>query len=168
MRDIEIHSAPTGAPFGIVLDARTSILSQDTIDDAPTTSDIKDDSSRRGQAIYIAWKAESETRKRQQQILQTPDDGGEEKPAKTAPEKSSARILKQDGVLDLAAVKDALQNEAEPDAQRQIVQDDPSDEAERGQSGKEEAWQTVQGQIVQLSISHDGEYVVATALAPVV
>jgi hypothetical protein len=92
-------------------------------------------------------------------------------------------ILSKYGILDLDAITSILQQDQEtsststsstpqtedtnqePKSQQQHLEE----EIERlnREEMEEDGWENAQGQIVKLSISHDGEYCVATALAAV-
>lgn len=88
-------------------------------------------------------------------------------------------ILSKSGVLDLNAVTDILQQDGETSpaqtTQEEVKEDeDPQIEQARlqkeiqrllNEEQEEDGWANAQGQVVKLSISHDGEYCVATALA---
>ncbi|KAG9554696.1 hypothetical protein KCU71_g9278, partial [Aureobasidium melanogenum] len=105
-------------------------------------------------------------------------------------------ILSEEGILDLSAVTKLLDQQQpasssapptqEPqEAQHQNQDTVPQENPEEPQTSKrshqleeemkrlrkeeqaEDAWNNLQGQIVKVSISHDGEYCVATALAAV-
>lgn len=85
--------------------------------------------------------------------------------------KAKVKILGKEGELDFGAVLTAL-NEKEEDREaeasalngREIAKISDR-KAVKGDIERE--YEAIEGQIVQVSISHDGEYVVATALAPV-
>jgi phosphopantetheinyl transferase (holo-ACP synthase) len=96
------------------------------------------------------------------------------------------QILSKTGILDLNAITSMLNQQEEPstlttttsqtpqaetkeDAEPQTQQDRLQKEIERlsKEETEEDGWENAQGQIVKLSISHDGEYCVATALAAV-
>jgi phosphopantetheinyl transferase (holo-ACP synthase) len=89
-------------------------------------------------------------------------------------------ILSKTGILDFSAITNILNQpeetststpatqtpqEVEPQSHQQKLQE----EIERlnREELEEDGWDNMQGQIVKLSISHDGEYCVATALAAV-
>jgi phosphopantetheinyl transferase (holo-ACP synthase) len=87
-------------------------------------------------------------------------------------------ILSETGVLDLNAINQALQQDGETSTQTTQEEtgtdEDPQREQARLQNEiqrllneeqAEDGWDNAQGQVVKLSISHDGEYCVATALA---
>lgn len=101
-------------------------------------------------------------------------------------------ILSKTGILDLSAVHEILQQDEETsttsisssptltseadvkeggdtkaptDSRRQRLEEEI--QQSQGRERLEDDWNRVQGQIVKLSISHDGEYCVATALAAV-
>jgi phosphopantetheinyl transferase (holo-ACP synthase) len=90
-------------------------------------------------------------------------------------------ILSKNGILDLNAITSILNQQEEPstsstlqtktkeDTKPQSQQDRLQEEIERlsKEETEEDGWENAQGQIVKLSISHDGEYCVATALAAV-
>ena len=104
-------------------------------------------------------------------------------------------ILSEEGILDLTTVTKLLDQQQpsssapptqEPQEAQQQNQDTvPQENPEEPQTSKrshqleeemkrlrkeeqaEDAWNNLQGQIVKVSISHDGEYCVATALAAV-
>ncbi|KAH0355265.1 hypothetical protein KCU83_g2145, partial [Aureobasidium melanogenum] len=107
---------------------------------------------------------------------------------------STPSILSEQGILDLSAVTQLLDQEqpsssAPPTQELQEAQQqnqdtrNPQENPEEQQSKRsqleeemkrlrkeeqaEDAWNNLQGQIVKVSISHDGEYCVATALAAV-
>ncbi|GAB7354250.1 hypothetical protein MBLNU459_g4785t1 [Dothideomycetes sp. NU459] len=83
-------------------------------------------------------------------------DGGEE----PKPDPTPKSIISQDGQLDLGAVEDALK----------IGEDEDMPELRsRAQSPTASAQvdDDVEGQIVKVSISHDGDYCVAMCMAPV-
>jgi hypothetical protein len=92
---------------------------------------------------------------------------------------TSPPILSKTGILNLNAVTDILNQQQEepstslPDVQAlqepQSRQQQLQEEIERlnREELEEDGWDNMQGQIVKLSISHDGEYCVATALAAV-
>ena len=96
-------------------------------------------------------------------------------------------ILSKNGTLDLNAVTDILNQQDEPpssSSSTSVTAPQTSEEDERSQQSQqdrlqeeldkilreeqeEDDWENAQGQIVKLSISHDGKYCVATALAAV-
>jgi phosphopantetheinyl transferase (holo-ACP synthase) len=90
-------------------------------------------------------------------------------------------ILSKTGILDFNAITNILnQQQEEPstsipatqalqDVEPQSQQQQLEQEIERlnREELEEDGWDNMQGQIVKLSISHDGEYCVATALAAV-
>jgi phosphopantetheinyl transferase (holo-ACP synthase) len=92
---------------------------------------------------------------------------------------TSPPILSKTGILNLNAVTDILnQQQEEPSAALPDVQalQEPQSRQQQLQEEidrlsreelEEDGWDNMQGQIVKLSISHDGEYCVATALAAV-
>jgi phosphopantetheinyl transferase (holo-ACP synthase) len=91
----------------------------------------------------------------------------------------SPPILSKTGILNLNAVTDILNQGEEtstsipatqtPQAGPQSQQQQLEEEIERlnREELEEDGWDNMQGQIVKVSISHDGEYCVATALAAV-
>lgn len=119
----------------------------------------------------------------------------EPKPETTHAPTSTPSILSEEGILDLSAVTKLLDQQQrsfsapptqEPqEAQQQNQGTVPQENPEEPQTSKrshqleeelkrlrkeeqaEDAWHNLQGQIVKVSISHDGEYCVATALAAV-
>jgi phosphopantetheine--protein transferase-like protein len=90
-------------------------------------------------------------------------------------------ILFKTGILDLDAITSILnqqeetstpstpQAKAKEDGEPQSQQDRLQQEIERlsKEEMEEDGWENAKGQIVKLSISHDGEYCVASALAAV-
>jgi len=98
-------------------------------------------------------------------------------------------ILSKSGILDLSAIHEILQQDEEspttstPSASTLTLEADAKNaknhidsrrrrlEEEiiqsQGRERREDDWDSLQGQVVKLSISHDGEYCVATALAAV-
>lgn len=103
-------------------------------------------------------------------------------------------ILSEKGILDLNAVTQFLEQDQQPsssstanpaqeqeqqqkqDADMQETTEEPQIERSRvheemvrlrKEEQAEDAWNNLQGQVVKVSISHDGEYCVATALAAV-
>ena len=92
-------------------------------------------------------------------------------------------ILSENGTLDLNAVTDILnqqdelsssstsgtapQTSEEDGGSQQSQQDRLQEELDKmlREEQEEDDWENAQGQVVKLSISHDGEYCVATALA---
>jgi phosphopantetheinyl transferase (holo-ACP synthase) len=88
-------------------------------------------------------------------------------------------ILSKTGILDFNAVTEILNQgeetstsipatqtpQAEPQGQQQKLEEE-IDRLNREEL-EEDGWDNMQGQIVKVSISHDGEYCVATALAAV-
>jgi phosphopantetheinyl transferase (holo-ACP synthase) len=88
-------------------------------------------------------------------------------------------ILSGSGILDLNAVTDILQQDGEaPSTQttQEEVREDEEPQIKQARLQREiqrlleeeqveDGWANAQGQVVKLSISHDGEYCVATALA---
>ncbi|KAH0142089.1 hypothetical protein KCU67_g14202, partial [Aureobasidium melanogenum] len=119
-----------------------------------------------------------------------------ETPAAAPASVPTPSILSEEGILDLSAVTKLLDQQQpssssaprtqEPQEAQQQNQDTvPQEYPEESQTSKrshqleeelkrlrkeeqaEDAWHNLQGQIVKVSISHDGEYCVATALAAV-
>ncbi|KAG9597734.1 hypothetical protein KCU77_g2568, partial [Aureobasidium melanogenum] len=118
-----------------------------------------------------------------------------ETPAAAPASAPAPSILSEEGILDLTAVTKLLDQQQpsssapptqEPqEAQQQKQDTNLQDNREEPQRSKrshqleeemkrlrkeeqaEDAWNNLQGQIVKVSISHDGEYCVATALAAV-
>ncbi|KAK6007562.1 hypothetical protein QM012_004376 [Aureobasidium pullulans] len=109
---------------------------------------------------------------------------------------ATPRILPEKGLLNLNAVTQLLEHESQPSSsssstspaeeQQNEPKQKPATVAEKSQSKrhqqleeeikrlreteraeKDDEWENLQGQIVQVSISHDGKYCVATALAAV-
>lgn len=106
---------------------------------------------------------------------------------------SNPPILSKSGILDLSAIHEILQQDEEISSAAAISSPStPTSEADakegeaakaltdsrrqrleeeiqhsQGRERREDDWNSVKGQIVKLSISHDGEYCVATALAAV-
>jgi len=98
-------------------------------------------------------------------------------------------ILSKSGILDLSAIHEILQQDEDtsttstPSSSTATLEADAKDtrthidsrrqrlEEEiiqsQGRERREDDWDSLQGQVVKLSISHDGEYCVATALAAV-
>ena len=98
-------------------------------------------------------------------------------------------ILSKSGILDLSAIHEILQQDEEfsttsaPSSSTPTLEADAKDTKTRsdsrrqrleeeiiqsqGRERREDDWDSLQGQVVKLSISHDGEYCVATALAAV-
>ncbi|KAH0289716.1 hypothetical protein M436DRAFT_84822 [Aureobasidium namibiae CBS 147.97] len=98
-------------------------------------------------------------------------------------------ILSKSGILDLSVIHEILQQDEETsttsapssstltseadakdtrtqiDSRRQRLEEEVIQS--QGRERREDDWDSLQGQIVKLSISHDGEYCVATALAAV-
>lgn len=85
--------------------------------------------------------------------------------------KAKVKILGKEGKLDLDAVltalddkKEGIEEEANALNGREIAK---ISDRKAVKEEIEREYEAIEGQIVQVSISHDGEYVVATALAPV-
>ena len=113
--------------------------------------------------------------------------------ASTAPSSTTTAknppILSKSGILDLSAIHEILQQDEEAlsaasstptsevdakegddtktfiDSRRRFLEE--AIQLSQGRERREDDWDSLQGQIVKLSISHDGEYCVATALAAV-
>ncbi|TIA55547.1 hypothetical protein D6C79_00376 [Aureobasidium pullulans] len=166
LRDIEIRrNSTTREPYGIVLDtpppSRKGLSSAKFIYKAilekealtrPSTLPIEHQHRSSGQII-----------EQQQQQQQQP-----------------SRILSDEGILDLNAVTAALNHPStstSPSPTPNIIRNHPARETETSTAtdkalklqmeNAKEAMELVdvQGEIVKVSISHDGEYCVATALA---
>lgn len=139
MRDILIRtSASTGAPYGIVLDTRL-----------PNTSSPEQIHAE----VFASLQA---SRARSGDYTDPPATDS----SATGPEQKS--ILSETGVLDVEAVEEALKR----DEEREV-----GVEVGRGGDREGRRWEEeeaeVQGQVVRVSISHDGEYAVGMCMAPV-
>lgn len=138
MRDILIRtSASTGAPYGVVLDTRLPNSSSPEQIHAEVFASLQ--ASRISSGGYADPSATGSSI--------------------TKPEKS---IISEIGILDVEAVEEALRR----DEEREV-----GSEAGRGGDREGRRWEEeeeeVQGQVVRVSISHDGEYAVGMCMAPV-
>ncbi|KEQ58733.1 uncharacterized protein M437DRAFT_58544 [Aureobasidium melanogenum CBS 110374] len=172
LRDVEIRKdAKTKQPFGVVRDEGEGKGYEDA-------REVFGKLRRR-------WELSRHTARK--------EDMPQQEPTTLEPETATAptsSILSKNGILDLNAVtklldqdpktttssapQEAQQHNQTPDQQHaptepQTRQSQLEEEMKRlrKQEQAEDAFNNLQGQIVKLSISHDGEYCVATALAAV-
>ncbi|KAI4725922.1 hypothetical protein E4T49_06310 [Aureobasidium sp. EXF-10728] len=224
LRDVVIRTEGKGkAPVAIVLDESSgeetakSQSAQEVyaqlVKRWEFREQLKELQSEDGGSMRIVKKAsmtrhtarEQEMKKRMpgqqdEQQISPPSSTTAPKPAAAATKQTSPTppILSQDGILDLSAITQILEqhqntssstsssstptppqtptpepNDAKPEPQDAKDTKNPQTSLEeeisrlRRQEQQLDAFNNLQGQVVKISISHDGEYCVATALAAV-
>ncbi|KAH0349229.1 hypothetical protein KCU81_g2998, partial [Aureobasidium melanogenum] len=196
LRDVEIRKdAKTKQPFGVVRDEGEGKGYEDAREvfgKLRRRWEVRDEIEKlqgQGQGQSGAGGEEGELSRH----TARKEDMPQQEPTTLEPETATAptsSILSKNGILDLNAVtklldqdpktttssapQEAQQHNQTPDQQHaptepQTRQSQLEEEMKRlrKQEQAEDAFNNLQGQIVKLSISHDGEYCVATALAAV-
>lgn len=147
MRDIEIHTDPKSkAPYGLLLDPSPT-------NHQPRTAEEVFERCKR--SVLSKWRSDIFV-----------SEGKEEIP-RPSRQRTKQILDQQTGQLDFGAVVDALGVDSTSSDQaligrnRTLIPNEEEDDAGHGGAFDSSA---LHGQIVPVSISHDGEYVVATAL----